>query len=91
MLSVEQLTRLAKDWLQTVPDDMKDKVVVASYTMEPMSFTPKQIVRKIQAAARKSKTRSELLKESGLCAEFLETLERMHERRMKKQKGGKDK
>ncbi len=89
MLQIEELTKLAKDWLETVPDDMRDKVVVASYTAQPMSYTPKQIVKKIQAAAKKSKTRSEFLKESGLCGEFLTTLERMHARRMRK--GGQEK
>lgn len=91
MLNIEQLGKLAQEWYETVPDDMKDKVVVASYAIQPMSFTPKQIVRKIEAAAKKSKSRSEFLKESGLCAEFLQTLERMHERRMKRQNEGKNK
>jgi len=89
MFDIKKLTTLAEDWFKTVPDDMKDKVIVASYTIKPMSFTPRQIVKKIEAAARKSKTRAEFLKESGLCAEFLETLERMHERRMKIEEKGR--
>jgi hypothetical protein len=91
MLDIEQLTKLAQDWFKTVPEHMKDKVIVASYNIKPMSFTPREIVSKVQAAARKTKTRAEFLKESGLCAEFLETLERMYERRMKREQKGRAK
>jgi len=70
-----------KEWFDTVPEDMKDKVVVSDFSIKPISFTPRQIVQKVGAAARKSKTRQEFLKKSGLCGEFLETLEKMYMRR----------
>lgn len=90
MLDVQKLYKLAEDWFKTVPDDMKDKVIVSNFSIPPMSFTPRQIVDKVKAAARKSKTRAEFLKESGLCAEFLETLEKLYNRRTKMaKKGGK--
>ena len=87
MLDVKTLVKLAEDWYKTVPVEMQDKVVAINFSLKSMSFTPKQIVEKITAAARKSKTREDFLKESGLCAEFIETLEKMHLRRTKK--GGK--
>jgi hypothetical protein len=93
MLDVKDLVKLAEDWYNTVPVDQRDKVIVANFSLESMSFTPKQIVDKVKAAARKSKTRKDFLKESGLCAEFLITLEKMHKRREeaqnKEQKGRK--
>jgi len=88
-LDVEKLLSLAKEWYESVPDDMKDKVVVANYSIKPISFTPKQIISKIESAARKSKTKEDFLKESGLCSEFLETLEKMYKRRIKSKEGGK--
>ena len=91
MLDIKELTKLAEDWFKTVPGDMKDKVIAASYSITPMSFTPRQIVTKVKAAARKAKTRAEFLKESGLCAEFLETLEKMYERRTKREAKGRAK
>lgn len=91
MLDIEKLSKLAEEWYKTVPEDMKNKVIVSNFSIKPMSFTPEQIMGKTKSAARKSKTREEFLKESGLCAEFLETLEKMHIRRtnMKKKEGRK--
>lgn len=86
MLNIEQFTKLTEEWFKSVPEDMKDKVITASFSIEPISFTPRQILSKVKAAARKSKTRADFLKESGLCAEFLETLEIMYKRRMKMEK-----
>ena len=84
MLDVKGLVKLAEDWYKTVPDDQRAKVIVASFSIKPMSFTPKQIVDKVKAAARKSKTRKAFLEESELCAEFLITLEKMQIRRAKR-------
>lgn len=86
MLDIKKLSELAEEWYKTVPEDMKNKVIVSNFSIKPMSFTPEQIMGKIGSAARKSKTREEFLKESGLCAEFLETLEKMYIRRTKMEK-----
>jgi len=90
MLDVQELRKLAKDWYDSVPDEMKNKVIVGNFSIKPMTFTPKQILDKINAAARKTKTRSDFLKETGLCGEFLETLEKIAAKKKKKsKKGGK--
>lgn len=86
MLNVQGLNKLVKEWFTTVPEDMKDKLVVSNFSIKPMSFTPRQIVKRVEAAARKSITREEFLKETGLCGEFLETLEKMYNRRMEKRR-----
>lgn len=85
-MDIRELVKLAEDWHKTVPEDVKDKIVVTDFGIKPMSFTPNQILSKVKAAARKSKTKAQFLKESGLCAEFIITLEKMHERRIKRQK-----
>jgi hypothetical protein len=91
MLNVQELRKLAKDWYDSVPEEMKNKVIVGSFSIKPMTFTPKQILDKINAAARKSKTRADFIKETGLCGEFLETLEKIVEKKkMKSKKGGKE-
>jgi hypothetical protein len=90
MFDVQELRKLAKDWFDSVPDEMKNKVIVGSFSIKPMTFTPKQILDKINAAARKTKTRSDFLKETGLCGEFIETLEKIVEKKKKRsKKGGK--
>ena len=90
MLDVQELNKLANEWYDTVPDEMKDKVIAANFSIKPMSFTPKQIVSKINAAAEKSQTRADFLKETGLCGEFLETLERIAaKKKMRGKKEGK--
>ena len=81
MLNPNELARLAKGWYDTVPNEMKNKVIVGNFSIKPMTFTPKQILDKINAAAKKSKTRSDFLKRTGLCGEFLETLERIAEKK----------
>ena len=92
MLNPNELAKLAKEWYDTVPTEMKNKVIVGDFSIKPMTFTPKQILDKINAAAKKSKTRSDFLKRTGLCGEFLETLERIAEkkkmRRQRNKKGG---
>lgn len=92
MLDVKELSSLAKEWYNSVPDNMKNKVIVGNFSIKPMTFTPKQILDRINAAARKSKTRADFLKETGLCGEFLETLERIAEKKKQRsKKGGKRK
>jgi hypothetical protein len=86
MMNIEELVKLAEDWHKTVPNEMKDQIIVSDFSIKPMSFTPNQILSKIKAAARKSKTKEEFLKQSGLCAEFIVTLEKMYKRREKRQK-----
>lgn len=92
MLNPNELAKLAKEWYDTVPTEMKNKVIVGDFSINPMTFTPKQILDKINAAAKKSKTRSDFLKRTGLCGEFLETLERIAEKKkmrsQKNKKGG---
>ena len=89
MLDVQELSKLAEEWYDSVPSEMKNKVIVGNFSIEPMTFTPKQILDKVKAAARKTKTRSEFLKETGLCGEFLETIEKIAEKKKKKSKRSK--
>ena len=90
MLNPNELARLAKDWYETVPSEMRNKVIVGNFSIKPMTFTPKQIVDKINAAAKKSKTRADFLKRTGLCGEFLLTLERIAaKKKARGRKGGK--
>ena len=89
MLNPSELGKLAKEWYDTVPTEMKNKVIVGDFSIKPMTFTPKQILDKINAAAKKSKTRSDFLKRTGLCGEFLETLERIAEKKKMRSKKNK--
>jgi hypothetical protein len=89
MLNPNELAKLAKEWYDTVPSDMKNKVIVGDFGIKPMTFTPKQILDKINAAAQKSKTRSDFLKRTGLCGEFLQTLERIAEKKKMRSKKSK--
>ena len=77
MFNPNELVKIAKEWYETVPNEMKNKIIVSDFGIKPMTFTPKQILDKVSSAAQKSKTRSEFLKRTGLCGEFLETLERI--------------
>jgi hypothetical protein len=86
MLNPNELAKLAKEWYDTVPDEMKNKVIVGDFSIKPMTFTPKQILDKITDASKKSKTRSDFLKRTGLCGEFLETLERIAEKKKSRSK-----
>ena len=89
MLDLKELTKLAKEWYDSVPEEMKNKVIVGNFSIKPMTLTPKQILDKINAGARKSKTRADFLKRTGLCGEFLETLERIAaKKKMRGRKGG---
>ena len=89
MLNPNELAKLAKEWYDTVPSEMKNKVIVGDFSIKPMTFTPKQILDKINAATKKSKTRSDFLRRTGLCGEFLETLERIAEKKKMRSKRSK--
>lgn len=86
MLDVQALNKLAKEWYETVPDEMKNKVIVGNFSIKPMTFTPKQILDKINTAGKKTKSRKAFLKETGLCGEFLETLEKISKLKAKQNK-----
>jgi len=89
MLNPNELAKLAKEWYDTVPNEMKNKVIVSDFSIKPMTFTPKQILDKINDASKKSKTRSDFLRRTGLCGEFLETLERIAEKKKMRSKRSK--
>jgi hypothetical protein len=86
MMDIQELVKLAEEWHKTVPKEMRNQIIVSNFSIKPMSFTPNQILSKIKAAGRRAKTKEEFLEQSGLCAEFIVTLEKMHQRRAKRQK-----
>jgi len=93
MLTVAQLQKLVEEWYRTVPKEMRNQVIASSFDIKPITFTPNEVLRKVQAAAKQSKTRASFIKAAGVCGEFMETLERIHARRSRldKGKGGKRK
>ena len=84
MLDVETVSKLVQEWFESVPEDMRDKVVAASFSIKPLSFTPRQVLDRVNVAAKKTKTREEFIKEVGVCAEFVEVLERLSGRRQRR-------
>ena len=86
MLTVDQLRKLVEDWYETVPEDFRDKVVASSYSIKPITLTPKQVRDKVRRAASKAKTREQFVKLVGVCGEFMEALERLHQRRVQRAK-----
>ncbi len=91
MLTTDQLRELVDDWYETVPENLRDKVVASSFSIKPITLTPTEIRDKVRRAASKAKTREEFARLVGVCGEFMEALERLHERRAQRAKKAREK